>query len=78
MLGNVAGAAAGVVAGSFLFQGLQGLMGHRDPAAGGGESKGEKGGEQAREDRHADGGAPDESVDTALDEGGDLETDDWA
>jgi hypothetical protein len=78
MLGNVAGAAAGVVAGSFLFQGLQGLMGHRDPAAGGGESKGEKGGEQAREDRHEDGGAPEESVDTALDEGGDLDTDDWA
>ena len=33
MLGTVAGTAAGVVAGSFLFQGIQGLMGQRDAAA---------------------------------------------
>ena len=33
MLGTVATTAAGVVAGSFLFQGIQGLMGHRNEAA---------------------------------------------
>ena len=33
MLGNVATTAAGVVAGSFLFQGIQGLMGHHNPNA---------------------------------------------
>ncbi len=33
MLGNVATTAAGVVAGSFLFQGIQGLMGHHNQAA---------------------------------------------
>ena len=33
MLGNVATTAAGVVAGSFLFQGIQGLMGHHNPGA---------------------------------------------
>ncbi len=33
MLGAVAGTAAGVVAGSFLFQGIQGLMGDHDKAA---------------------------------------------
>jgi hypothetical protein len=32
VLGTVASTAAGVVAGSFLFQGIQGLMGHRDAA----------------------------------------------
>ena len=30
MLGTIATTAAGVVAGSFLFQGIQGLMGHRN------------------------------------------------
>ncbi len=33
VLGTVASTAAGVVAGSFLFQGIQGLMGHRNAAA---------------------------------------------
>jgi len=33
MLGTVATTAAGVVAGSFLFQGIQGMMGHHNPAA---------------------------------------------
>ena len=33
MLGTVATTAAGVVAGSFLFQGIQGLMGHHNAAA---------------------------------------------
>ena len=33
MLGNVATTAAGVVAGSFLFQGIQSLMGHHNTAA---------------------------------------------
>jgi hypothetical protein len=33
MLGTVASTAAGVVAGSFLFQGIQGLMGHHKQAA---------------------------------------------
>ena len=32
MLGTVATTAAGVVAGSFLFQGIQGLMGHHNQA----------------------------------------------
>ena len=32
MLGNIATTAAGVVAGSFLFQGIQGHMGHHNPA----------------------------------------------
>ena len=36
ILGTVATTAAGVVAGSFLFQGIQGLMGHRNEAAGAG------------------------------------------
>ena len=34
MLGNVATTAAGVVAGAFLFQGIQGLMGHHGAAQG--------------------------------------------
>jgi hypothetical protein len=34
MLGNVATTAAGVVAGSFLFQGIGNLMGHHQPGAG--------------------------------------------
>jgi hypothetical protein len=33
MLGTVAGTAAGVVGGAFLFQGIQNLMHHKDPAA---------------------------------------------
>ena len=33
MLGTVATTAAGVVAGSFLFQGIQGLMGHHNPSS---------------------------------------------
>jgi hypothetical protein len=33
MLGTVAGTAAGVVGGAFLFQGIQNLMHHNDPAA---------------------------------------------
>ena len=36
ILGTVATTAAGVVAGSFLFQGIQGLMGRRNEAAGAG------------------------------------------
>jgi hypothetical protein len=38
MLGTVAGAAAGVVAGGFLYQGIQGLMHRNDPPASGGAS----------------------------------------
>ena len=40
MLGTVASTAAGVVAGSFLFQGIQGLMGQRDAGAQPGPSAG--------------------------------------
>lgn len=38
MLGTVATTAAGVVAGSFLFQGIQGLMGHHNAGMGDGAS----------------------------------------
>lgn len=36
-LGNVATTAAGVVAGSFLFQGIENLMGHHSPSSGWGQ-----------------------------------------
>lgn len=36
-LGNVATTAAGVVAGSFLFQGIENLMGHHSPSSWGGQ-----------------------------------------
>lgn len=40
MLGTVATTAAGVVAGSFLFQGIQGLMGNHSPGGGFGQHAG--------------------------------------
>jgi hypothetical protein len=35
MLGNLATTAAGVVAGSFLYQGIQNMMGHHNTGSGG-------------------------------------------
>jgi hypothetical protein len=80
MLGTVATTAAGVVAGSFLFQGIQGLMGHHGP----GESAKalEPGGANAMQPlpESASGfspieaeaaGAADESPDYAASDGGD-------
>ena len=43
MLGTVATTAAGVVAGSFLFQGIQGLMGHHGAGQGDGPKAGDAG-----------------------------------
>ncbi len=40
VMGSVATTAAGVVAGSFLFQGIQNLMGHHNPGGGFGNSAG--------------------------------------
>lgn len=44
MLGTVATTAAGVVAGSFLFQGIQNMMGHHSPTGGFGSNAGTSGG----------------------------------
>lgn len=81
ILGNVATTAAGVVAGSFLFQGIENLMGHHSQSGFG----------AANADGHAvppvaentvinnyyDGRGPDDTVDVA-DAGGDLGGDDVA
>jgi hypothetical protein len=80
ILGNVATTAAGVVAGSFLFQGIQNLMGHHNQSGFG----------AANADGHAvppvaentvnnyyDSRGPDDTVDVA-DAGGDLGGDDSA
>ena len=80
MLGTVAGTAAGVVAGSFLFQGIQGLMGERDAAAGSGANAGANPAPSAPETTAAaeqyDAGAADESIDFA--DAGDVDLGDLA
>jgi hypothetical protein len=79
ILGNVATTAAGVVAGSFLFQGIENLMGHHN----------QSGFSASNADAHAvppvaenttinnyyDSSGPDDAVDVA-DAGGDLGGDD--
>jgi hypothetical protein len=47
ILGSIATTAAGVVAGSFLFQGIQGLMGHRNSGTGIADNAGTKTSEPA-------------------------------
>jgi hypothetical protein len=67
MLGTVASTAAGVVAGSFLFQGIQGLMGHNNQAANAGANAAPLPPESGKLASDADerGDAPDESADYA-------------
>ncbi len=76
MLGTVATTAAGVVAGSFLFQGIQGLMGQRDTGAPPGESAGASPLTPATETTASsdqyDDRAPDDSTDLADAGDGDL------
>jgi len=76
MLGTVATTAAGVVAGSFLFQGIQGLMGQRDAGAQSGQNAGANPSSPAAETTASsdqyDDRAPDDSTDLADAGGGDL------
>ena len=67
ILGTVATTAAGVVAGSFLFQGIQGLMGHQNQAANAGASAPPLPPESGKPASDTDerGGAPDDSADYA-------------
>lgn len=78
MLGTVATTAAGVVAGSFLFQGIQGLMGHHDAGQHAASSPTqlppESGSPLLDSDEVAD--ALDDSTDSAALDGGDFDSGD--
>jgi hypothetical protein len=65
MLGNVATTAAGVVAGSFLFQGIGNLMGHHQPGAGFGTGTPQPApvAENTVINNYYDGSAPDDAED---------------
>ena len=77
ILGNVATTAAGVVAGSFLFQGIGNLMGHHQSGAGFGANATQPtpASENMVINNYYDGSAPDDSEDTSAsadaDESGD-------
>lgn len=74
MLGNVATTAAGVVAGSFLFQGIGNLMGHHQTGAGFGTGAPQPtpATENTVINNYYDGSAPDDAEDmTASADGGD-------
>lgn len=83
MLASVATTAAGVVAGSFLFQGIQGLMGHHGAGVGDGGHDGanltplapESGGALPGE---VDTAAPDDAADYAAMDGGEVDSGDLA
>lgn len=67
ILGTVATTAAGVVAGAFLYQGIQSLMGHHNPGANAGANPSALPPEQGKlaSDTDEAGDAPDESADYA-------------
>lgn len=81
ILGNVATTAAGVVAGSFLFQGIESLMGHHNPGGAGGVNTGANAALPVTENtvinNYYDGSGPDNAVDVA-DAGSDFGGDDLA
>lgn len=81
ILGNVATTAAGVVAGSFLFQGMQNLMGHHNQDGFGSANAGAHTvppvAENTTINNYYGGTGPDDPVDVA-DAGGDLGGDDYA
>ena len=81
MLGNVATTAAGVVAGSFLFQGIENLMGHHNQRGFGASNTEAHAVPPVAENtvinNYYDGRGPDDTVDVA-DAGGDLGGDDSA
>jgi hypothetical protein len=81
ILGNVATTAAGVVAGSFLFQGIESLMGHHSQSGFGAANAGEHTvppvAENTTINNYYDGTGPDDAVDVA-DAGGDSGGDDSA
>jgi hypothetical protein len=75
MLGNVATTAAGVVAGSFLFQGIGNLMGHHQAGAGWGNNAPQPApvAENTVINNYYDGSAPDDADEqTASADGGDA------
>jgi hypothetical protein len=74
MLGTVATTAAGVVAGSFLFQGIQGLMGHHNAAAS--ETPLPPAAKESLLDSDDVADALDDSTDSAALEGGDFDSGD--
>lgn len=78
ILGNVATTAAGVVAGSFLFQGIESLMGHHNPGGAWGANAAQPPvAENTVINNYYDSSGPDDSVDVA-DAGGDSGGDDSA
>jgi hypothetical protein len=79
ILGSVATTAAGVVAGSFLFQGIQNLMGHHDGAgaANAGANATPPVTENTVINNYYDGSGPDDAVDVA-EAGSDSASDDMA
>lgn len=80
ILGTVATTAAGVVAGAFLYQGIQSLMGHHNPAANAGANPSALPPEQGRlaSDTDEAGDALDESADYADAADGDFDSGDSA
>lgn len=76
MLGSIATTAAGVVAGSFLFQGIQGLMGHHDTGASLGSHAAENALQPVAEntaiDNNYDASALDDATDLASADSGDA------
>ena len=78
ILGTVATTAAGVVAGSFLFQGIQGLMGHHNEAASAGANAAAlpPESEKLASDTDERGDAPDDSADHADAGNGDVDAGD--
>jgi hypothetical protein len=76
ILGNVATTAAGVVAGSFLFQGIGNLMGHHQSGTGFGNNPAQPApaAENTVINNYYDGSAPDDAVDSlASADGGDAD-----
>ena len=69
MLGTMATTAAGVVAGSFLFQGIQGLMNRNDPQTNAESTPSAQ--ESTPEQVAQDDTAPEELGDSYADSGGD-------
>jgi len=66
ILGNVATTAAGVVAGSFLFQGIESLMGHHNQGSAWGANAAQPPvAENTVINNYYDSGGPDDSVDVA-------------
>ncbi len=80
ILGTVATTAAGVVAGSFLYQGIQGMMGHHNQTADAGAHPASPPPEPERLATNSDGqdDAPDDSADYADASGGDFDAGDSA